>query len=93
MRAAEFALESVRREFGAGQRSTLELLTVQDLLNARVALIMIQRERVVSSYALLAAVGRLAPDVLGLPTEVYDPSVHYHQVRDSWFGVRTPDGR
>jgi outer membrane protein len=23
----------------------------------------------------------------------YDPSVHYHQVRDSWIGVRTPDGR
>jgi len=23
---------------------------------------------------------------------VYDPSVHYHQVRDSWAGVRTPDG-
>jgi outer membrane protein len=24
---------------------------------------------------------------------VYDPSVHYQQVRDSWFGVRIPDGR
>jgi hypothetical protein len=23
----------------------------------------------------------------------YDPQVHYHQVRDSWGGVRTPDGR
>ncbi|MDU6377387.1 MAG: TolC family protein, partial [Bradyrhizobium sp.] len=94
VKAAEFALESVRREFGAGQRSTLELLTVQqELLNARIALVMTQRERVTSSYALLAAVGRLAPGVLGLPTESYDPSVHYHQVRDSWFGVRTPDGR
>ena len=94
VKAAEFALESVRREFGAGQRSTLELLTVQqELLNARIALVMTQRERVTSSYVLLAAVGRLAPEVLGLPTEAYDPSVHYHQVRDSWFGVRTPDGR
>lgn len=94
VKAAEFALESVRREFGAGQRSTLELLTVQqELLNARIALVMTQRERVTSSYALLAAVGRLALDVLGLTTESYDPSVHYHQVRDSWFGVRTPDGR
>ena len=26
-------------------------------------------------------------------TTIYDPSVHYHQVRDSWVGVRTPDGR
>jgi outer membrane protein len=31
--------------------------------------------------------------VLGLATTTYDPSVHYHQVRDSWFGVRTPDGQ
>jgi len=24
---------------------------------------------------------------------VYDPQVHYQQVRDAWIGVRTPDGR
>jgi outer membrane protein len=23
----------------------------------------------------------------------YDPQVHYHQVRDAWTGVRTPDGQ
>jgi outer membrane protein len=28
-----------------------------------------------------------------LPVQIYDPVVHYQQVRDSWFGVRTPDGR
>jgi outer membrane protein len=48
---------------------------------------------VVASYAVLNAVGRLSPQVLRLATSVYDPSVHYHQVRDSWYGVRTPDGR
>jgi outer membrane protein len=42
---------------------------------------------------LLSAIGRLSPVVLGLPTELYDPRVHYQQVRDSWIGVRTPDGR
>jgi outer membrane protein len=31
--------------------------------------------------------------VLGLPTSVYDPMVHYQQVRDAWFGIRIPDGR
>jgi outer membrane protein len=30
---------------------------------------------------------------LGLPVQVYDPTVHYHQVRDVWIGVRMPDGR
>jgi outer membrane protein len=24
---------------------------------------------------------------------IYDPMVHYQQVRDAWFGLRTPDGR
>ena len=65
----------------------------QALVNARVALVTAQHDRVVASYAVLNAVGRLSPVVLKLPTTVYDPSVHYHQVRDSWFGVRTPDGR
>jgi outer membrane protein len=41
----------------------------------------------------LSAVGRLSPQVMHLPTNVYDPSVHYQQVRDSWYGVRNPDGR
>jgi outer membrane protein len=38
-------------------------------------------------------VGSLSPQVLGLNTEVYDPMVHYQQVRDAWVGVRIPDGR
>jgi outer membrane protein len=58
-----------------------------------VALVTAQHDRVVASYGVLGAVGRLSPQVLNLPTSVYDPSVHYHQVRDSWVGVRTPDGR
>ena len=48
---------------------------------------------VVASFTLLAALGRLGPQALSLQTEDYDPRVHYHQVRDKWFGVRTPDGR
>lgn len=92
--AAEIAFDGIRREYQAGQRTTFELLIAQqDLLNARVALITAQRNRVVTSYVLLAAVGRLSSQVLGLPTKVYDPAVHYQQVRDSWAGMRTPDGR
>jgi len=65
----------------------------QALVNARVALVTAQHDRVVASYGVLNSVGRLSPRVLNLATTVYDPSVHYQQVRDSWFGVRTPDGR
>jgi outer membrane protein len=48
---------------------------------------------VVASYSLLSATGRLSVAVLGLQVPIYDPMTHYQQVRDSWFGVRTPDGR
>jgi outer membrane protein len=92
--ASEIALNGVREEAKAGQRTTLDVLNAQQaLVNARVALVTAQHDRVVASYAVLSAVGRLSPQVLKLPTEVYDPSVHYQQVRDSWIGVRTPDGR
>ena len=92
--ASEIALTGVRREATVGQRTTLDVLNAQQaLVNARVALVTAQHDRVVASYAVLNAVGRLSPQVLNLPTSVYDPSVHYHQVRDSWVGVRTPDGR
>src|SRR6266851_2048516 len=92
--AAEVALNGVREEARVGQRTTLDVLNAQQaLVNARVALVTAQRDRVVASYTLLAAVGRLSPQVLGLRIEVYDPMVHYQQVRDAWAGVRIPDGR
>jgi outer membrane protein len=92
--ASEIALNGVREEAKAGQRTTLDVLNAQQaLVNARVALVTAQHDRVVASYNVLAAVGRLSPQVLGLATTVYDPSIHYQQVRDSWAGVRTPDGR
>jgi outer membrane protein len=91
--ASEVALNGVREEAKAGQRTTLDVLNAQQaLVNARVALVTAQHDRVVASYAVLNSVGRLSPQVLNLPTQTYDPSVHYQQVRDSWFGVRTPDG-
>jgi outer membrane protein len=92
--ASEIALDGVREEARAGQRTTLDVLNAQQaLVNARIALVTAQHDRVVASYAVLNAVGRLSPQVLNLGTSVYDPSVHYQQVRNKWVGVRTPDGR
>jgi len=92
--AAEIALNGVREEARVGQRTTLDVLNAQqELVNARVALVTAQHDRVVASYTLLAAVGELSMQRLGLKVMVYDPQVHYQQVRDAWIGVRTPDGR
>ena len=92
--AAEIALNGVREEARVGQRTTLDVLNAQqELVNARVALVTAQHDRVVASYTLLAAVGGLSMPRLGLNVMIYDPQVHYQQVRDAWIGVRTPDGR
>jgi outer membrane protein len=92
--AAEIALNGVREEARVGQRTTLDVLNAQqELVNARVALVTAQHDRVVASYTLLAAVGGLSMPRLGLNVTIYDPQVHYQQIRDAWVGVRIPDGR
>jgi len=92
--ASEIALNGVREEARVGQRTTLDVLNAQqELVNARVALVTAQRDRVVASYSLLAAAGGLSAQTLSLAVPIYDATVHYHQVRDSWVGVRIPDGK
>jgi outer membrane protein len=94
VRAADIALQGVRREAAGGQRTTIDVLNAQqDLTNARSRQILAQRDRVIASYTLLSAVGRLDVHVLNLNTPDYLPEVHYHQVRDAWHGVRTPSGQ
>ena len=84
----------MREEARVGQRTTLDVLNAQqELVNARVALVTAQRDRVVASYTLLAAAGGLSARVLGLKFRSTTRAMHYHQVRDTWVGVRTPDGK
>jgi outer membrane protein len=92
--AAETALAGVREEAKVGQRTTFDILTAQQtLLNARIQLVSAQHDQVVSSYAVMSAIGRLSTANLGLAANQYDPKVHFDQVKDKWFGLRTPDGR
>ncbi|MGA2795311.1 MAG: TolC family outer membrane protein [Roseiarcus sp.] len=92
--AAEIALAGVREEAKVGQRTTFDVLTAQQtLLSARVQLVSAQHDAVVASYAVMSAIGRLSTTTLGLAAIQYDPKVHFDQVKDKWFGLRTPDGR
>jgi outer membrane protein len=94
VKAAEGALNGVRAEARVGQRTTLDVLNAQEeLVNARVAVVTAQHDRLLASYTLLAAVGGLSVTHLGLAVGIYDPQVHYQQIRDAWFGVRIPDGQ
>lgn len=94
--ASEVALNGVREEYRVGQRTTLDVLNAQaELVDARSALITAQANRVIASYSMLSQVGRLTIVELKLANvaQTYQPETHYEQVRDSWFGLRTPDGR
>jgi len=94
VRAATIALQGVQREAAGGQRTTVDVLnSQQDLILAKARLIGAQRDRVIASYTLLSAIGRLDVKTLALNTPDYLPEVHYHQVRDAWHGLRTPSGQ
>jgi outer membrane protein len=94
VRAATVALQGVQREAQGGQRTTVDVLnSQQDLILAKARLIGAQRDRVIASYTLLSAIGRLDVKTLALNTPDYLPEVHYHQVRDAWHGLRTPSGQ
>ncbi|GKQ50065.1 transporter [Bradyrhizobium sp. Ce-3] len=94
VKAAEVALAGVQKEAAGGQRTTVDVLNAQqDLITARARLIGAQRDRVIASYTLLSATGRLDVKTLNLKTPDYLPEVHYHQVRDAWHGLRTPSGQ
>lgn len=92
VRAAEVALDGVRQESDVGSRTTLDVLNAeQELLNARVALVIAERDEYVAAFDLRSAIGRLTAAQLALPVEVYDPAIHYRAVRNKLFGLSTPD--
>ena len=67
VKAAEMALNGVRDEQKHGRRTVLDVLNAeQELLNARVALVRAQHGKTSAYFAVLAAMGNLTPEKLGL---------------------------
>lgn len=92
--ASRLALNGVVEERRVGQRTTLDVLSTQQVLtNAQIGLARARSNQVAASYSLAAATGRLTARALGLGVEYYDEMAHYQQVKDKWYGLRTPDGR
>jgi len=88
VRAAEIALEGARQEALVGQRTVLDVLdTENDLFEAEVDLVRAQRDQIVASYRVKAAVGQLTAGGVELPLEPYAPEAHYERVRNKLFGV------
>lgn len=82
------ALEGVREEEKAGQRTLLDVLNAeQELLDAEVQLVVSKHDLIVASHNLLAQIGRMSATDLSLFENVYDPNEHYEESRDKWHGV------
>lgn len=89
--AARTAYEGVREEATLGARTTLDVLNAeQELLDARAARIAAETSQYVAVYTLLAAMGLLTVEHLGLGIPVYDPEAYYNAVRNA--PVTTPQG-
>lgn len=86
--AAQLALNGVQQEYQAGTRTTLDVLDAQrDLVQAQILQVTAERNRVVSGYQLLAAIGHLTAEEVGLKVPIYDPDENYKRVRNKWIGT------
>ncbi len=86
--ANRVALNGVREEEKVGQRTKLDVLDAeQAFLNSQVNLVSTKRNLIVNDYTVLQAIGRLNMQELAAVAEVYDPTVHYQEVRRKWWGI------
>lgn len=86
--ANQTALNGVREEEKVGQRTLIEVLNAQqELLQAQVQLETTKRNVLVASYTVISAIGRLSVAEVGAASSVYDPEVHYQEVRRKWWGI------
>ncbi len=96
MDANRIALEGVREEQRVGQRTLLDVLNAeQEFLDSQIDLVNARRGVVIAGYRLLAAMGQLSSERMGLTSLVYDPEEHLFESRQNWFGmdITRADGR
>ncbi|MFN7114330.1 MAG: TolC family outer membrane protein [Alphaproteobacteria bacterium] len=90
--AAKLALDGVRIEADYGSRTTLDLLDAeQEYLDAQVAHVIAERNKVVALYRLLSSTGELTAVRLGLDVRVYNPSANFQKVKNRWIGTSIRD--
>lgn len=81
IRASQLAFEGVQEEAALGARTTLDVLDAeQDLLEARIGLIEAQTSLYTASYGLLASMGLLTVEHLGLDVPEYDVTAYHEAV-------------
>ncbi|HEY4941833.1 MAG TPA: TolC family outer membrane protein [Rhizomicrobium sp.] len=85
--ADQSALDGVKQEQEAGERSILDILNAQqELYSAQVAAVTARHDAGVAAYRLLWATGQLNAKTLSLPVKYYDPGEHYEEDSGAWVG-------
>jgi outer membrane protein len=88
VKAARFALESIREEQAAGTRTTLDVLDQeQELFIAQVNLANAKRNEVIALFNLLTTMGELTAKNLKLDVKLHDPNKHLEEVKYKPFGL------
>lgn len=73
VRASALALDGVRYEEQAGERTILDILNAeQELLDARVSVVTAKKNLIDAAYQLVSAMGMMTPSGLGLDVARYD---------------------
>jgi TolC family type I secretion outer membrane protein len=89
--AAQTALDGVQQEYKAGMRSTLDVLDAQrELVQSQALRVNAEKARVVAAFQLLAAVGHLTAENVGLDVPLYDAEENYRLVRNKVIGTGIP---
>lgn len=90
--SAQLVVNGTIQERDVGQKTTLDVLNAQaELTGAREALISASASRVIASFALLAAAGRLSPADLDLNVAVHSADGYIATVEDVWQELRAID--
>ena len=87
IKANEMAVEGVKKENEVGSRTILDVLDAeQELLEEKVEVIKVKRDKFVTIFNLIAYMGRLSPSDLNLDVNVYSLDKSYLAVKNMWLG-------
>ena len=87
IKANETAVEGVKKENEVGSRRLLDVLDAeQDLLEEKVEVIKVKRDKFVSIFNLMAYMGKLSISDLNLDVNAYDLDKNYLAVKNMWLG-------
>jgi outer membrane protein len=83
--SSQLVVDGTIQERDVGQKTTLDVLNAQaELTTARESLITARSTKMIAAFSLLAAAGKLSPEVLGLRVAVHSADGYIANVEDVW---------